>query len=66
MYTYGWFILRFDRKEPNTVKQLSFNKKKDKEKRYLFNQSSQTNLNYYLLEFIFVQFLFLYEITVRF
>ena len=26
MYTYGWFMLRFDRKQ-NFVKQLSFNKK---------------------------------------
>ena len=28
MYTYGWFILRFDRKQQNSVKQLPFNKKK--------------------------------------
>ena len=28
MYTYGWFMLRFDRKQQNSVKQLSFNKKK--------------------------------------
>ena len=28
MYTYGWFIMRFDRKQQNSVKQLSFNKKK--------------------------------------
>ena len=27
MYTYGWLILRFDRKQQNSVKQLSFNKK---------------------------------------
>ena len=27
MYTYGWFMLRFDRKQQNYVKQLSFNKK---------------------------------------
>ena len=27
MYTYGWFMLRFDRKQKNSVKQLSFNKK---------------------------------------
>ena len=27
MYTYGSFILRFDRKQQNSVKQLSFNKK---------------------------------------
>ena len=25
MYTYGWFMLRFDRKQQNYVKQLSFN-----------------------------------------
>ena len=27
MYTYGWFMLRFNRKQQNSVKQLSFNKK---------------------------------------
>ena len=27
MYTYGRFMLRFDRKQQNSVKQLSFNKK---------------------------------------
>ena len=27
IYTYGWLMLRFDRKEQNSVKQLSFNKK---------------------------------------
>ena len=27
MYTYGWFMLMFDRKQQNFVKQLSFNKK---------------------------------------
>ena len=26
MYTYGWFMLRFDRKQQNSVKLLSFNK----------------------------------------
>ena len=30
VYTYGWFILRFDRKQQNSVKQLFFNKKKKK------------------------------------
>ena len=25
IYTYGWFMLRFDRKKQNFVKQLSFN-----------------------------------------
>ena len=36
MYTYGWFMLTFDRKQQNSVKQLSFNKKikkKDTQKR---------------------------------
>ena len=27
IYTYGWFMLRFDRRQQNSVKQLSFNKK---------------------------------------
>ena len=27
VYTYGWFMLRFDRTQPNSIKQLSFNKK---------------------------------------
>ena len=27
MYTYGWSMLRFDRKQQNSVRQLSFNKK---------------------------------------
>ena len=26
MYTYGWFILRFDKEQQNSVKQLSFDK----------------------------------------
>ena len=26
-YTYGWFMLKFDRMGQNSVKQLSFNKK---------------------------------------
>ena len=28
VYTYGWFMLRFDRKQQKSVKQLSFNEKK--------------------------------------
>ena len=28
MYTYGWFMLRFDRKQENSVKRLSYNKNK--------------------------------------
>ena len=27
MYTCGWFMLRFDRKQQNSLKQLSFSKK---------------------------------------
>ena len=27
MYTYGWFTLRFDRKQQNSVKQSFFNEK---------------------------------------
>ena len=30
MYTYGWFMLKFDLKQQNSVKQLSFNKTKIK------------------------------------
>ena len=30
MYTYGWFMLRFDRKQQNSVKQLFFNLKINK------------------------------------
>ena len=26
MYAYGWFMLKFDRKQQNSIKQLSFNK----------------------------------------
>ena len=26
MYTYGWFMLEFDREQQNSIKQLSFNK----------------------------------------
>ena len=32
MYTYGWFMLRCDRKQQNSIKQLSFNKNKFKKK----------------------------------
>ena len=32
MYTYGWFMLRFDRKQQDSVKQLSFNTKKKKKR----------------------------------
>ena len=33
MFTYGWFALRFDRRQQNSVKPLSFNKKLIKKKK---------------------------------
>ena len=34
MYTYGWLMLRFDKRQQNSVKQLSFKKKlKTKQKK---------------------------------
>ena len=36
MYNYGWFMLRADRKQQNSVKQLSFNKKIKKKKLNLY------------------------------
>ena len=33
IYTYGWFMLRFDRKQQNSVKQLSLKKLIKKEKK---------------------------------
>ena len=33
MHSYGWFTFRFDRKQQNSVKQLSFNKKINKFKK---------------------------------
>ena len=35
MYTCGWFMLRFDRKQQTSVKQLLFNKKINKNNIYL-------------------------------
>ena len=35
MYTYGRFMLRFDRKQQNSVKQLYFNKKNKEKKKML-------------------------------
>ena len=49
MYTYGWFMLRFDRKQQNSVKQLSFNKKINKLKKkaeILFHQQSLSSQSY--------------------
>ena len=33
MYTHGWFTLRFDRKQQNSVKQLSFIKQKQQQQK---------------------------------
>ena len=33
MYIYGWIMLKFDRKQQNSVQQLSFIKKKIKKKK---------------------------------
>ena len=41
MYTYGCFMLRFDRKQQNSVKQLSFNKKKLKKLNIMWDLSTQ-------------------------
>ena len=41
MYTDGWFMLRFDRKQ-NSVKQLSFNKSK-----LILNKNLKNCLNYF-------------------
>ena len=40
MYPYGWFMLRFDRKQQNSVKQSSFSKKKKKLKNCHVNSHS--------------------------
>ena len=39
MYTNEWFVLRFDRKQQNSVKQLSFNKK------YQLKNIARRNIN---------------------
>ena len=54
MYTYGWFMLKFDRKQQNSVKQLSFNLKiskfkKIREKTSTFKQRTK-NQPYSLLK----------------
>ena len=45
MYTYGCFMLRFDRKQQNSVKQLSFNKKINLKKRNIKKKSFNTQNN---------------------
>ena len=40
IYTYGWLMLRFDRKQQNSVKQLSFNKKINSERKKMAVQLS--------------------------
>ena len=36
MYTYVWFMLRFDRKQQNSIKQLSLNTKFKRKKQHNF------------------------------
>ena len=57
MYTYGQFMLRFDRKQQNSIKQLSFNKKIKRKKKnrttnstsgYMFQEKIITILKTYL------------------
>ena len=43
MYTYSLFMLRFGRKQQNFIKQLSFNKKKNKMKKKDTNIVSSLN-----------------------
>ena len=53
MYTYGWFMLKFDRKQQNSLKQLSVNKKINLKKklieiigrRYIFSKKGIMILN---------------------
>ena len=40
-YTYGWFMLRSDRKQQNSVKQLSFNNKIIKKQKRFFWRTNQ-------------------------
>ena len=60
MYTHGWFMLRFDRKQQNSVKQLSFqkkiflSKKKKKTKKLLKHQEKEwKNKKSFIYWFIF-------------
>ena len=42
MHTYGWFMLRFDRKQQNSINQLFFNKKNNfKKSKRMRNQSQE-------------------------
>ena len=50
MNTYGWFMLRFDRKQKNSVKQLSFNKKIKKIGVFFFFKVSYNQVHPYLTE----------------
>ena len=45
MYIYGWFMLRFGRKQQNSVKKLSFNKKITKKYRTNKKKKIQSFLN---------------------
>ena len=52
MYTYSWFILRFDRKQQNSVKQLSFNKNIFlKSYKPLFQKKATCNFKWLILDF---------------
>ena len=51
MYTYGWFMLMFDRKQQNSIKQLTYKNQSIKKKTYkphkcLIIVSGQTNIIY--------------------
>ena len=51
VYTYGQFMLRFDRKQQNSVKQLLFNKKNDITSRS--NVREQGGFSFFPLLFLF-------------
>ena len=44
MYNYGGFMMRFDRKQQNSIKQLSFNKKINKKKQESSRETSTSAL----------------------
>ena len=41
MYTSGWFMLTFDRKQQNSIKQLSFNNNNNKDSLNSYNNLEQ-------------------------
>ena len=64
MYTYGWFMLKFDRKQQNSLKQLSFKKKINLKKklieiigrRYIFSTKGIMILNIKVLSSVLLFF----------